>query len=92
MQKDPQYIEQKNRQTQQVADKINDAFKCFDTLLSIHQEVYILVLDIRFVRIANQAENEPLKQLIEQVLKDRAEIQNTIFKLIPDKLRTYTKT
>ena len=91
LQKDPQYIEQKNKQTQQVADKINDAFKCFDTLLSIHQEIYILVLDIRFVRIANQAENEPLEQLIEQVLKDRAEIQNTIFKLIPDRLRTYTK-
>lgn len=91
LQKDPQYIEQKDKQAQQVTDKINDAFKHFDYLLSIHQEVYILVLDIRFVRIANQAENEPLEQLIEQVLKDRAEIQNTIFKLIPDRLRTYTK-
>lgn len=91
LQKDPLYIEEKDKQTQQVADKINDAFKHFDYLLSIHQEVYILALDIRFVRIANQAENEPLEQLIEQVLKDRAEIQNTIFTLIPDRLRTYIK-
>jgi len=91
LQKDPLYIEEKDKQTQQVADKINDAFKHFDYLLSIHQEVYILALDIRFVRIANQAESEPLEQLIEQVLKDRAEIQNTIFTLIPDRLRTYIK-
>lgn len=91
LQKDPLYIEEKDKQAKQVADKINDAFKHFDTLLSIHQEVYILVLDIRFVRIVNQAENEPLEQLIEQVVKDRAEIQNTIFQLIPDRLRTYTK-
>lgn len=91
LQKDPQYIEQKDKQAQQVTDKINDAFKHFDYLLSIHQELYILVLDIRFVRIENQAENEPLEQLIEQVLKDRDEIQNTILKLIPDRLRTYTK-
>lgn len=91
LQKDPLYIEEKDKQTQQVADKINDAFKHFDYLLSIHQEVYILALDIRFVRIANQAEDEPLEQLIEQVLKDRAEIENTIFTLIPDRLRTYIK-
>ena len=91
LQKDPQCIEQKDKQAQQVTYKINDAFKHFDYLLSIHQEVYILALDIRFVRIANQAENEPLEQLIKQVLKDRAEIQNTIFTLIPDRLRTYTK-
>ena len=91
LQKDPLYIEQKDKQTQQVADKINDAFSDFDTLLSIHQEVYILVLDIRFVRIVNQAENESLEQLIEQVLKDRAKIQKTIFKLIPSWLRAYAK-
>ena len=91
LQKDPLYIEQKDKQTQQVADNINDAFSDFDTLLSIHQEVYILVLDIRFVRIVNQAENESLEQLIEQVLKDRAKIQKTIFKLIPSWLRAYTK-
>ena len=91
LQKDPLYIEQKDKQARQVTDKINDAFKHFDYLLSIHQEVYILALDIRFVRIANQAENEPLEQLIKQVLKDRAEIQNTIFTLIPDRLRTYIK-
>lgn len=91
LQKDPSYIEEKDKEAQQVTDKINDAFKHFDTLLSIHQEVYILALDIRFVRIANQAQNEPLEQLIKQVLKERAEIQNTIFTLIPDRLRTYTK-
>ncbi|MGL2971650.1 hypothetical protein [Acinetobacter nosocomialis] len=91
LQKDPLYIEKKDKQVRQVTDKINDAFKHFDYLLSIHQEVYILALDIRFVRIANQAENKPLEQLIEQVLKDRAEIQNTIFTLIPDRLRTYIK-
>ena len=53
LQKDPQCIEQKDKQAQQVTYKINDAFKHFDYLLSIHQEVYILALDIRFVRIAN---------------------------------------
>ncbi|QHH99552.1 hypothetical protein FPL17_09630 [Acinetobacter dispersus] len=91
LQKDPLYIEEKNKQTQKVVDKINDAFMHFDKLLSIHHEAYILVLDIRFVRIANQAKNESLEQLIEKVCKDRAEIQNTIFKMIPGWLRAYTK-
>lgn len=91
LQKDPLYIEQKDKLTQQVTEKINEAFKHFDNLLSRHQEVYILTIDIRFIRVVNQAENESLEQLIEQVLKDRAEIQNIIFKLIPNSLCTYTK-
>ena len=91
LQKNPLYIEEKNRQTQQVTDKINDAFSDFDTLLSIHKEVYILAIDIRFISVVNQEENKSLEQLIEQVLKDRAEIQDVIFQLIPNGLRAYTK-
>ncbi|MFW2161956.1 MULTISPECIES: hypothetical protein [Acinetobacter] len=91
LQKNPLYIEETNKQTQQVVDEINHAFAHFDTLLSIHQEVYILVIDVRFLRIVSQTENEPLVQLIEKVLRDRAEIQNTIFKMIPGWLRAYTK-
>ncbi len=91
LQKDPQYIEKKDKQAQQVTDKINDAFKHFDYLLSIHQKVYILAIDIRFIRFMNLEANNSLEQLIEQVLKDQPEIQNIIFKLIPNRLRTYTK-
>ncbi len=91
LQKNPLYIEEKDRQTQQVTDKINDAFSDFDTLLSIHKEVYILAIDIRFISVVNQEENKSLEQLIEQVLKDRAEIQDVIFQLIPNELCAYTK-
>lgn len=91
LQKDPLYIEEKEKQTQQVADKINEAFKHFDNILLRHKEVYILTIDIRFIRVVNPEAHKSLEQLIEQVLKDRTEIQNTIFKLIPSWLRTYTK-
>ncbi|WP_326498148.1 hypothetical protein [Acinetobacter thutiue] len=91
LQKNPSYIEETNRQAQQVEDDINRAFADFDTLLSIQQEVYTLVIDVRFVRTVGQAENESLGQLIKQVLKDRADLQNVIFQLIPDWLHLHTK-
>ncbi|WP_019384827.1 hypothetical protein [Acinetobacter venetianus] len=91
LQKNPSYIEETNKQTQQVVDDTNRAFANFDTLLSIQQEVYTLVIDVRFLRTVNQTEHESLGQLIKQVLKDRANIQNTIFQLIPDWLHVYTK-
>lgn len=91
LQKNPLYIEEKDKQTQQVEDTINNAFAHFEKLLSIHEEVYIFVIDVRFIRIFNQADSKPLEHLIEQVLKDRSAIQNAIFKVIPSWLRAYTK-
>ena len=91
LQNDLLYIEEKEKQTQQVTDKINEAFKHFDNLLSRHKEVYILAIDIRFIRVVNLEANKSLEQLIEQVLKDRAEIQNEIFHLTPTVLHAYTK-
>ncbi|WP_032877561.1 hypothetical protein [Acinetobacter sp. ANC 3929] len=91
LQKSPLYIEETNRQVQQVVENINSAFAHFDTLLSIQQEVYTLVIDIRFLSTVNQTENEPLEQLIEKVLRDRADLQHAIFQLIPDWLHVYTK-
>lgn len=91
LQKNPLYIEEKNKQARQLEDKIKDAFAYFDTLLSIHEEVYIFVIDVRFVRIVNQTDNQPLEHLIEQVLKDRSAIQNAIFQVIPNWLSAYTK-
>ncbi|RZH03320.1 hypothetical protein [Acinetobacter sp. ZOR0008] len=87
VQKNPLYIEENNKRTQHVVDNINHAFEHFDTLLSIHQEVYIFLIDVRFVHTGN----EPFEQLIEQVLKDRSNIRNAILQLIPDWLRAYTK-
>lgn len=91
LQKNSLYIEEKNKQARQLEDKIKDAFAHFDTLLSIHKEVYIFVIDVRFVRIVNQTDNQPLEHLIEQVLKDRSAIQNAIFQVIPNWLSAYTK-
>jgi hypothetical protein len=91
LQKKPLYIEEKDKQARQVEDNIKDAFAHFDTLLSIHEQVYIFVIDVRFVRIFNQTDNKPLEHLIEQVLKDRSAIQNAIFQVIPNWLRAYTK-
>lgn len=91
LQKDPLYIEEKDKQTSQVEKTINDVFAQFDRLLSIHQEVYIFVIDIRFIRIFNQADNQPLEHLIEKVLKDRPAIQNAISQVVPGLLRAYTK-
>jgi len=91
LQKNPLYIEETNKQTQQVVDDTNRAFANFDTLLSIQQEVYTLVIDVRFVRTVGQTEHESLGQLIKQVLKDRADLQNAIFQLIPDWLHVHTK-
>jgi hypothetical protein len=91
VQKNSFYIEETEKQTQQVIDNINYAFNDFDTLLAIHQKVYILALDVRFVRTVNPVKNEPLERLIEQVLKDRADIQNAICNSIPYWLRAYTK-
>lgn len=91
LQKNPSYIEENNKQTQQVVECINRAFEHFDMLLSIHEEVYILIIDVSFLRKVGQNESQPLGQLIEQVLKDRADIQNIIFHLIPDWLHVHTK-
>lgn len=91
LQKNPLYIEEKDKQTQQLEDTINDAFAHFEKLLSIHEEVYIFVIDVRFVRIFNPADSKPLEHLMEQVLKDRSAIQNAIFQVIPRWLRAYTK-
>ncbi len=91
LQKKPSYIEEINKQAQQVLDNINYACTDFDTLLSIQQEVYILVIDVRFLSTVSQTENKSLDQLIKQVLKDRADLQNAIFQLIPDWLHVYTK-
>ncbi|MDC5278288.1 hypothetical protein OHW85_22400, partial [Acinetobacter baumannii] len=91
LQKDPLYIEEKDKQTSQVEKTINDVFAQFDRLLSIHEEVYIFVVDIRFIRIFNQADHQPLEHLIEKVLKDRTAIQNAMFHVVPGLLRAYTK-
>ncbi|MDR6798346.1 hypothetical protein [Acinetobacter calcoaceticus] len=91
LQRNPLYIEERDKQTRLVEETINDVFAHFDRLLSIHEEVYIFVIDVRFISIFNQADNKPLEHLIEQVLKDRPTIQNAIFQVIPDFLHAYTK-
>lgn len=91
LQIDPLYIEEKDKQIMKVEDNIQDAFAHFDKLLSIHKEVYIFNIDVRFVRIANKFENEPLAELIGQVLEDRYAIQKAIFQLILGWLSAYTK-
>ncbi|MCU4582483.1 hypothetical protein KTJ32_15930 [Acinetobacter gyllenbergii] len=91
LQKNLLYIEKKDKKTRQVIDEINHAFAHFDSLLSIQQEVYILLIDVRFVRAVNQANSQSLDQLIEQVLRDRSAIHNTFFQVIPSLLRAYTK-
>lgn len=85
------YIKKTDKWTQQVVDNINHAFENFDKLLTIHQEVYILVIDVRFVRTVNPAKNESFGRLIEQVLEDRTAITNDIIQLISDCLFAYTK-
>lgn len=91
LQQNDLYLKKIDEQNREIETNINDAFLKFDRILEIHSEVYVLVLDVRFVRIVNEEKNKPLGQLIEQVLKDRPAIQDIIFQSIPNLLHAHTK-
>lgn len=91
LQKNQLYIEQKDIETRKIEVTINDVFANFDRLLSIHEEVFIFVVDVRFIRVFNQADDQPLETFIEKVLYDRSAIQAALFQVFPKLLRIYTK-
>ena len=91
LQQNDLYLKKIDEQNREIEANINDAFLKFDRILEIHSEVYVLVLDVRFVCIVNEEKNKSLDQLIEQVLKDRIAIQDIVFQSTPNLLHAHTK-
>lgn len=87
----PEYINKIEQHSKQTFNAIETAFTEFDNLLSLHQSVYIFIVDVHLVRTMDHVRSEPFGRFIEQVLKDRANILNAFLKVIPDALYAYTK-
>lgn len=73
------------------SQEIYRAYDEFDKLLSIHQQVYTFIIDIRFVRTVDRGKKESLAQFIDQLQKDRQKINDVIFQQFSGWLQAYTK-
>lgn len=89
---DDSYKNNDHVQAQQDYDEVIKLYNDFDELLAVHQSIYTLVVDIRFVQISHlQSQSESLGAFIQQLQQDRVAVRDTILLQFPHWLRAYIK-